>query len=93
MYLLSRFFGDASKLWRTKDFGVDEIEGGSTGTWLPENVSATKQILHFQNKKNYTKTFFFWDFSVLLGLDNMVSDIISDKISLENVLRKILEKS
>ena len=59
MYLLSRFFGGASKLWRTKDFGVDEIEGGSTGTWLPENVSATKQILHFQNKKNYTKTFFF----------------------------------
>lgn len=49
------------------------MEGGSTGTWCPENVSATDKMLHFQNKSIYTKTYFFQDFSVVIGIGNMVT--------------------
>ena len=63
MYILSEILAGASKLWGTKDFGVEKIQGGSPGT---------NQILHFQNKNNYTKTSVLLEFLVLLGLDNMV---------------------
>ena len=38
MCVLSGFLEGASKLWRTKAFGVKKTEGGSTGIWWPSRL-------------------------------------------------------
>ena len=60
----------------------------------PKNVHATNQTPDFKNENNKRKNF-VCDFSVVLGLDNMVAIatlLITDKISLANFPGEILEK-